>query len=165
VYLRSGRPKAPLIYDGPVSDFRFGKATRLREGSDVTLIANGLMVAASLVAHDVLANEGITARVVDMATVKPLDDEEVRLAAADTGAIVVAEEHLIHGGLGARVAQAAARLHPVPIEFVGLNDTYAESGDPEALLRKYGLTAADVTAAARRVVERRAAGSATSYRA
>lgn len=162
VYIRSGRPKAPLVYDATPSDFRFGKATRLRDGADVTIIANGLMVAAALVAHDRLAEDGITARVVDMATVKPLDDDEVRDAASDTGAIVVAEEHLVHGALGARVAQAAARLHPVPIEFVGIDDTYAESGEPDALLRKYGLTATDVAAAARRVVERRASAIQSS---
>lgn len=155
VYIRSGRPKVPLVYDATPSDFRFGKAARLRDGADVTIIANGLMVGAALVAHNMLADDGITARVVDMATVKPLDDDEVRDAAIDTGAIVVAEEHLVHGALGARVAQAAARLHPVPIEFVGIDDTYAESGEPDALLRKYGLTATDVAAAARRVVERR----------
>jgi transketolase len=97
-----------------------------------------------------------------MATVKPLDEDEVRLAGAETGGIVVAEEHLIHGGLGARVAQAAARLQPVPMEFVGLDDTYAESGDPEALLRKYGLTADDIVAAARRLVERRGAASGSA---
>lgn len=159
VYIRSGRPKAPLVYDASLADFQFGRATRLRDGSDVTLIANGLMVAAALVACDVLADEGISARVVDMATIKPLDDEEVRSAGLETGAIVVAEEHLLHGGLGACVAQAAARLHPVPIEFVGLDDTYAESGDPEALMRKYGLTASDIAAAARRAVERRAVAS------
>jgi transketolase len=160
VYIRSGRPKAPLVYDGPLSGFSFGKATRLREGSDVTLIANGLLVAAALVASETLAREGIEARVVDMATVKPLDDEEVRLAAVETGGIVVAEEHLVHGGLGARVAQSAARSHPVPMDFVGIDDTYAESGDPEALMRKYGLTADDIVAAARRVVERRGANPA-----
>ena len=161
VYIRSGRPKAPLVYEG-TPPFEFGRATRLREGGDLTLIANGLMVAAALVAHERLAADGIAARVVDMATVKPLDEEEVRLAGAETGGIVVAEEHLLHGGLGARVAQAAARLHPVPMEFVGLDDTYAESGDPEALMRKYGLTADDVVAAARRLVERRGAASGST---
>jgi transketolase len=161
VYIRSGRPKAPLVYQG-TPPFEFGRATRLREGGDLTLIANGLMVAAALVAHERLAADGIAARVVDMATVKPLDEEEVRLAGAETGGIVVAEEHLLHGGLGARVAQAAARLHPVPMEFVGLDDTYAESGDPEALMRKYGLTADDVVAAARRLVERRGAASGST---
>lgn len=152
VYIRSGRPKAPLVYDATPADFVFGRATRLREGSDLTIIANGLMVAASLIAARELEKEGISARVVDMATVKPLDEDEVRAAAADTGAIVVAEEHLLHGGLGARVAQAVCRLHPVPMQFVGLDDTYAESGDPAALMQKYGLTWKEVLEAARRVV-------------
>ncbi len=154
VYIRSGRPKAPLVYNEEPK-FEFGKAARVREGSDVTVIANGLMVAAGIVAHDKLKQEGINVRVVDMATVKPLDDDEVGAAARDTGAIVVAEEHLIHGGLGARVAQSAARQHPVPMEFVGLDDQYAESGDPEALMKKYGLTADEVVAAVRRVLQRK----------
>jgi transketolase len=158
VFIRSGRPKAPLIYDGTPADFQFGRATQLRDGTDLTIIANGLMVAAALVAAETLAGEGIQARVLDMATVKPLDEEAVRNAAAETGAIVTAEEHLIHGGLGACVAQAVCRTHPVPMEFVGLDDTYAESGDPAALMEKYGLTALQVTEAARRVVERRGAG-------
>jgi transketolase len=155
VYIRSGRPKAPLIYDATPSGFRFGRATRLRDGGDVTIIANGLMVAAALVAHEELKREGIDVRVVDMATVKPLDEAEVRAAAVETGAIVTAEEHLLHGGLGARVAQAVVRTQPVPMEFVGLDDTYAESGDPEALMRKYGLTAREVTDAVRRVLQRK----------
>lgn len=155
VYIRSGRPKAPLVYDATPTDFAFGRATRLRDGGDVTIVANGLMVAAALVAADQLAADGIAARIVDMATVKPLDEEELHAAAVDTGAIVTAEEHLIHGGLGARVAQAVARLQPVPMEFVGLHDTYAESGDPGKLLEKYGLTADRIAAAARRAHERR----------
>jgi len=156
VYIRSGRPKAPLVYNEE-PQFEFGKAARVREGSDVTVIGNGLMVAAALVARDQLEKEGISVRVVDMATVKPLDDAEVAAAARDTGAIVVAEEHLIHGGLGARVAQSVVSQHPAPVEFVGLNDTYAESGDPEALMRKYGLTAQEVVAAVRRVLSRKSA--------
>jgi transketolase len=155
VYIRSGRPKAPLIYDAEPKNFEFGKATRVREGSDVTVIANGLMVGAAIVAHDILAGEGISVRVVDMACVKPLDEHEVRAAAEETGAIVAAEEHLIHGGLGARVAQTVVQTHAVPMEFVGLDDTYAESGDPEALMIKYGLTADEVVAAVRRVLERK----------
>lgn len=154
VYIRSGRPKAPLIYDAEPA-FSFGKASRVREGTDVTVIANGLMVGAGIVAHNVLAAEGISVRVVDMACVKPLDEAEVRSAAEETGAIVAAEEHLIHGGLGARVAQAVVQSHPVPMEFVGLDDTYAESGDPEALMIKYGLTADEVVAAIRRVLARK----------
>ncbi len=157
VYLRSGRPKVPLVYAGELENFEFGRAHTVREGGDATVIATGLMTGAAVVAHDMLAREGISVRVVDMSTIKPLDEEAVRLAAVETGAIVTAEEHLIHGGLGARVAQAAARLHPVPMEFVGINDTYAESGEPDALLRKYGLTAEDIVAAVRRVLVRRGA--------
>jgi transketolase len=155
VYIRSGRPKAPLIYDA-TPEFAFGRAAKLRDGSDLTIIANGLLVASALVAAERLAQDGIDARVIDMACVKPLDEDAVRAAAEETGAIVVAEEHLIHGGLGARVAQAVCTSQPVPIEFVGLDDTYAESGDPAALMRKYGLTWKEVEAAARRVVSRRA---------
>jgi transketolase len=156
VYIRSGRPKAPLVYNEE-PNFEFGKAARVREGTDVTVIANGLMVAAGVVVHEKLKSEGISVRVVDMATVKPLDDAEVAAAARDTGAIVVAEEHLIHGGLGARVAQSVGQQHPAPLEFVGLDDKYAESGDPEALMRKYGLTAHEVEAAVRRVLQRKSA--------
>ena len=160
VYIRSGRPKAPLVYDATPTDFAFGRATKLRDGIDLTIIANGLMVAAALIAADRLARDGIEARVLDMASVKPLDEDAVRAAAEETGAIVVAEEHLLHGGLGARVAQAVCRSQPVPMEFVGLDDTYAESGDPAALMEKYGLTWNQVDAAARRVVSRRGAGAA-----
>src|SRR5687767_3726757 len=149
VYIRSGRPKAPLIYDAELKEFVFGKAHRLREGNDVTIIANGMLVGAALVAHERLRAEGISVRVVDMACVQPLDEEEIRRAALETGGIVAAEEHLVHGGLGARIAQVVVRLQPAPMEFVGLSG-YAESGDPEALMRKYGLTADNVIAAVRR---------------
>jgi transketolase len=154
VYIRSGRPNAPLVYDRE-PDFVFGRAARLREGTDVTIIANGLLVGAAIVAHDRLAAEGISARVVNMATVKPVDADEVEAAARETGAIVTAEEHLIHGGLGSVMAQAAARRYPVPMEFVGLDDLYAESGEPAALMVKYGLTADEVVAAVRRVLGRK----------
>jgi transketolase len=157
VYIRSCRPKAPLVYESE-PEFEFGQANRVREGSDVTIVANGLMVAAGIVAHEQLGQQGISVRVVDMASVKPLDEAEIAAAARDTGAIVVAEEHLVHGGLGARVAQVVVRNAPVPMEFVGLDDTYAESGDPEALMRKYGLTATEVVEAVRRVLQRKSAG-------
>lgn len=156
VYIRSTRPRAPLIYDAETADFAFGKASVVRDGTDATVVANGLLVGAAVVAHERLRQEGVSLRVVNMATVKPLDDDAVERAARETGAIVAAEEHLLHGGLGARVAQAVARLHPVPMEFVGLDDTYAESGEPEALMRKYGLTADDVVGAVRRVMARKA---------
>jgi transketolase len=160
VYIRSGRPKAPLVYDATPQNFRFGEATRLRDGADLTIIANGLLVAAALIAAERLAEDGIQARVLDMATVKPIDEAAVRSAAQETGGIVVAEEHLLHGGLGARVAQVVCASTPAPIEFVGLNDTYAESGDPAALMKKYGLTWKEIDAAARRLVARHTTGAA-----
>jgi transketolase len=127
----------------------------VRDGSDLTIIANGLMVAAALDAATLLAKDGINARVLDMHTIKPIDADAIAAAARETGAIVVAEEHLHHGGLGAVVAQTAASLHPVPIEFVNVGDTYAESGDPDGLLIKYGLTAENVAAASRRARQRK----------
>ncbi len=142
-YLRVGRPNVPIVYDQP-PPFRIGQAIRLRDGKDLTLIANGLMVAAALQAAEELARSGIQARVLDMHTVKPLDEQAVAEAARETGRIVIAEEHTIYGGLGSVVAMAAARHHPVPIRFVALKDTFAESGPPEALLAKYGLTAGDI---------------------
>ncbi len=146
-YLRAGRPSVPLIYnDG--SPFQLGKANVVRDGKDLTVIANGIMVAAALDAADRLAGQGIQARVLDMHTVKPCDDAAVLAAARETGRIVVAEEHLLHGGLGSVVAMSAARQHPVPMRFVGLRDTFAESGPPDALLKKYGLTADDIVRAA-----------------
>ncbi|HEX4591981.1 MAG TPA: transketolase C-terminal domain-containing protein [Gemmataceae bacterium] len=150
-YLRAGRPKVPLIYDDK-STFRLGKANQLRDGKDVTIIANGLLVASALDAAEQLAGSGIQARVLDMHTVKPLDDAAVLAAARDTGRIVCAEEHLLHGGLGSAVAMSAARQHPVPMRFIGLNDTFAESGPAEALLAKYGLTAGDIVRAVKELV-------------
>lgn len=142
-YLRAGRPNVPIVYaDG--CPFKLGKAIQLRDGKDVTLIANGLMVSAALEAAEQLAGQGVQARVLDVHTVKPLDDAAVLAAAKETGRIVVAEEHLLHGGLGSAVAMSVCRQHPVPMRFVGLKDTFAESGSAEGLLAKYGLTAADI---------------------
>jgi transketolase len=139
-YLRAGRPNVPLVYEKGC-DFRLGKAIRLRDGKDVTIIANGLLVAPALDAAEKLAGSGIQARVLDMHTVKPCDDAAVLAAATETGRIVVAEEHLAHGGLGSAVAMSAARQKPVPMRFVNLGDRFAESGTPEGLIEKYGLTA------------------------
>lgn len=157
VYIRTGRAPAPLVYGREPEDFAFGRAMRLRDGEDVTVIANGMLVGAAIVAGERLAAEGISVRVVDMHTVKPIDVEEVQRAAEETGAIVAAEEHIYAGGLGAAVAQAASRTHPVPMEYVSLGDTYAESGTAEDLLEKYGLTADGVVAAVRRVLARKEA--------
>jgi transketolase len=154
VFIRTGRPKTPTIY-GPDQKFELGKSIQVADGKDVTIIANGLLVAQALLAADALEAEGISARVVDMHTVKPIDREAIRKASAETGAIVVAEEHLVDGGLGVRVAQVAAETQPCPMEFVGIQETYAESGQPDELLEKYGLMAKDVAAAARKVVARK----------
>jgi len=124
----------------------------VREGDDLTIIGTGIMVAAALDAAAVLAEEGIEARVLDLHTIRPLDEEAIAAAARETGAIVTAEEHLLQGGMGANVARLVAQTHPVPMRFVGLRDTYVESGDPWDLLEKYGMTPDDIVAAAREVV-------------
>lgn len=147
-YMRVGRPDVPLIY-GDDPDFTLGKANELRSGNDITLIANGIMVAAALEAADALAEDGVEARVLDMHTVRPLDVEAVTRASRQTGKIVVAEEHLVQCGLGSMVALAAAEHAPCPMAFVGVENTYAESGDPAALMQKYGLTAQHIVAKAR----------------
>lgn len=149
VYLRLGRPKVPVIYGEELADFQIGKAISLRDGHDVTIIANGLMVSAALDAAVALAESGIEARVLDMHTVKPIDRDAVSNAARQTGGIVVAEEHLHHGGLGSVVAQVVSETHPVRMAYVNVGDTYAESGDPSGLLEKYGLTSEKIVAAAR----------------
>ncbi|MGE5647852.1 MAG: transketolase family protein [Acidobacteriota bacterium] len=153
VFLRTGRPKAPVVYSAG-QKFEIGKAIEVAGGSDLTIFANGLLVAEALRARDELENDGISARVVDMHTVKPLDRDAIRRAAAETGAIVVAEEHLADCGLGVRVAQVAAETNPCPMEFVGL-DRYAESGTPDGLLDNYGLRGPQVAAAARKAVKRK----------
>jgi transketolase len=154
VFIRTGRLKAPVIYQ-PDQKFEIGKAIQLIEGSDVTIIGTGLLVAEAIRAQEMLDNEGVSARVIDIHTVKPIDRDIIRRAAAETGAIVVAEEHLVDSGLGVRVAQVVAEMHPCVMEFVGIQNTYAESGTPEELLVKYGLVARDVAAAARRALARK----------
>jgi len=154
VFLRAGRPKAPIVH---ATDQRFeiGKSVQLSDGRDLTIFATGLLVAEAIRAQETLEAEGISARVVDMYSIKPLDRQAVERAAAETRAIVVAEEHLVSTGLGVRVAQVVAETRPCPMEFVGIQDTFAESGAPEELLQKYGLLAGDIAAAGRRVLTRK----------
>ncbi len=153
-YIRLSRPKTPLVYsDG--YHFASGKAVTMRQGKDATIIAMGIMVAKALEASDILARQGIDCRVTNMHTLKPLDEEAIARVASDTGAIVVAEEHLAHGGLGSRVAQVVARKKPVPMEFVNLGDRYALSGKADELLQRYGLTAKDIAEAVKSVVKRK----------
>ncbi len=153
-YMRTGRAKAPLIYSDK-DTFEIGKAKVHGDGRDVAIIACGFEVGYALEAQAQLATEGIGVRVLDMHTLKPLDEAAVAQAARECGALITAEEHVLEGGLGAQVARAAAQSHPVPIEFVGVQNTYAESATPEQLMEKYGLTAPHIAAAARRVVKRK----------
>jgi transketolase len=148
VWLRSSRVALPEIYPMDDCPFTIGRANVVRQGDDLTIIGCGIMVAAALDAAAILAREGIEARVVDMHTLRPLDVETIATAAYETGAIVTAEEHLLTGGMGSNIARVVATHHPVPMRFVGLADTYTDSGDPDDLLRKYHLTAADIARAA-----------------
>jgi transketolase len=154
VFLRAGRPKTAIIHAAD-QHFAIGGSVRLTEGGDLTILAHGLLVAEAIRAQEALEAEGVSARVIDMYSIKPLDREAIALAASETRAIVVAEEHLVASGLGVRVAQVVAETHPCPMEFVGIQDTYAESGTPEELLEKYGLVARNVVAAAKRVLSRK----------
>jgi transketolase len=153
-YIRLSRPKTPIVYPEGYR-FTLGKAVTMRQGKDATIIAMGIMVAKALEASDILAKQRIDCRVINMHTLKPLDEEAIVKAASETGAIVVAEEHLAHGGLGSRVAQVVAKEKPVPMFFVNLKDSYALSGKADELLQRYGLTAKDVEEAVRSVVLRK----------
>jgi transketolase len=152
VFLRCGRPKVPIVYPEG-ADFHLGKANTLRRGDDVTLIANGIMVAMALDAAESLADDGVQARVLDMHTVKPIDVEAIERAANETRGIVVAEEHLVYGGLGAIVSMVVAERKPTRLGFVNVGDTYATSGTPDELLVQYGLTPDAIVDAARRVLK------------
>ena len=154
VFIRTGRPKAPVVHSAD-QKFEIGKSIEVAEGNDATIVANGLLVAQAMLAADVLDGEGVRVRVIDMHTAKPLDRDAIARAAAETGAMVVAEEHLVDGGLGVRVAQVVAETHPCAMEFVGIHDRYAESGHPDEMLEKYGLVARDVAAAVRKVLARK----------
>ena len=153
-YIRLGRPKTRVVYNDDYQ-FSLGKAVTLKWGLDVTIMATGIMVAQALDAAANLEEEGIHCLVISMSTLKPLDEAAISQAAAETGAIVTAEEHLQHGGLGSRVAQVVAQHHAVPMSFVAIKDTFALSGKAEELLQKYGLTAADIEKAVRSVYQRK----------
>jgi transketolase len=153
-YIRLSRPKTPIVYPEGYR-FTLGKAVTMRQGKDATVIATGIMVAKALEAADTLARQGIDCRVINMPTLKPLDEAAIVKAASETGTIVVAEEHLAQGGLGSRVAQTVAKEKPVPMEFVNLGDRYASSGKAEELLQRYGLTATDIKEAVKSVVKRK----------
>jgi len=154
MFIRAGRAKAPIVHSAD-QKFEIGKAVELIEGKDVTIFATGLLVAEAIRASEALEGEGISAGVVDLHTIKPLDRAAIEKAATATRALVVCEEHLVDSGLGVRVAQVVAETSPCVMEFVGIQNTYAESGTPEQLLEKYGLVAKDVVEAAKRAVRRK----------
>ncbi|MCR9171655.1 MAG: transketolase family protein [bacterium] len=154
VYLRFGRPSVP-IFVKPDANFQIGKADVLIEGSDVTIIACGHLVWKSIEAAQELAKKGISAEVINMHTIKPLDEQAVLQSVAKTKCVVTAEEHMINGGLGDSIAQVLTRNNPAPQEYVGVNDTFGESGTPAELMTKYGIDTRDVIAAAERVIQRK----------
>ncbi len=151
VYIRLGRSGVPDVFDESY-EFKFGKAVTLKEGTDVTLIGMGIMTSAALEAAEMLAEEGISATVLNMPTIKPIDEEAIVAAAQATGAIVTCEEHSIIGGLGSAVAEVLAEKAPARLVRVGVKDTFGESGKPADLLKKYGLTASDIAAAAKQAI-------------
>ena len=154
VFVRVARMGVPAVYE-PGYRFRIGRAVRLREGADVTVVANGTMLARALAAAELLAADGVDARVVSMPTVKPLDREEIAAAAEETGAIVTVEEHTVHGGLGGAVAEAVVATRPVPMRILGVPGTFAPTGSAEFLLDHFGLNAEGIRRAALAVLEER----------
>ena len=153
-YLKLTRQKVPLLSDA-ATPFGIGQWPTLREGQDVTLLANGALVSVALDAAEQLAADGISARVVNAHTVKPVDVATLTACARDTGAIVTAEDHSVIGGLGSAVAETLVETVPVPVKRVGIYDRYLESGLPEELYQKYGLTADAIAAAARDTLKRK----------
>ena len=154
VYMRTGRSPSPRLF-GDDHVFEIGKGQIIRQGDDLTIIACGAEVARALAAADLLLRDGIQARVVNMATIKPIDSELVARCSRETGAIVTAEDHNIHGGLGGAVAEALAATTPCPVEFVGVKDVFGASGEPEELAHHYEIAAPHIAAAAKRVLQRK----------
>lgn len=154
VYVRLGRSKVPVVFEQGC-DFAIGRGATLRQGTDLTFVTTGLMTAQALEAARILQEEQVSARVVHLGSVKPLDVDLVLRAARETGAVVTAEEHSVIGGLGSAVCEVLAEGHPVPVERVGLRDVFGQSGTPEELLVHYGLTPAHLVEAAERVLKRK----------
>lgn len=150
-YIRLGRAAVPVFY-GDDDEIILGRANTVRDGKDVTVIATGIMVSDAVEAAGRLAEEGIDVRVIDIHTVKPLDEETIIRAAQETKAVVTAEEHSVIGGLGSAVAEVVVKNAPVKMAMVGQHDTYGESGKPDELRKKYGMTAADIVAAVKSVL-------------
>jgi transketolase len=155
-YLRFGREAVPVVTTAE-SPFTIGMANQLREGRDLAILACGVMVHEALVAANELGARGIEARVLNLHTLKPIDRDAIERAARECGAIVTAEEHQIHGGLGSAVAEVVVRTHPVPMEFVAVHDRFGQSGKPEELMGAFGIKAPDIVRAAEAVLARKPA--------
>ena len=154
VYIRMFRKKAEKIYDDSL-DFELGKAVTLKEGKDVTLVASGIMVGRALKAAEELASEGITARVVNVHTWKPIDEDAIVESVKATGAVVTCENHSTYGGLGSAVAEVVVEKCPAPMEFIGVKNSFGEVGKEAYLSEKFGLTVADIVAAAKKAIARK----------
>ena len=154
VYLRFGRPKVPN-FTKENQDFIIGKAVHLKEGNDVTIIATGHLVWEALEAAKKLNDQNISTDIINIHTIKPLDKEAILKSVKKTKCVVTAEEHMLNGGLGDSIAQLLSRELPTPLEMVGVNDTFGESGTPRQLMEKYGLTSSDIINAVKKVLERK----------
>ena len=154
VYLRFGRPKVPVFTEAD-QKFEIGKAVKFTEGTDVTIVATGHLVWEALQASEILESKGISAEVIDIHTIKPLDNDAILRSITKTGCIVTAEEHNYYGGLGESVSRVLAQHKPTPQEFVATNDTFGESGTPEELMAKYNLNSAAIVKAVEKVIKRK----------
>ncbi|HCB99756.1 MAG TPA: transketolase [Ruminococcaceae bacterium] len=155
VYLRMGRLAVPVVNDTPSYHFELGKGVTLQDGQDVTIVATGLMVAEALRAREMLKADGVSARVLDIHTIKPIDDELLKKAAKETGAVVTAEEHNIIGGLGSAVCESLAENYPTPVVRVGVDDQFGQSGKALQVLEFYGLTAEHIVKAAKEAIQKK----------
>lgn len=155
VYLRLSRAPVPVVHDRATYDFKIGKGVTVVDGCDLTIVATGYMLIKALEAAEALSAKGIKARVVNMHTIKPIDRDLLLACASETGAILTVEEHNVMGGLGSAVAEVLVKGAPVPMDFVGIEDTFTESGDYEKLLAKYGLSAERIVARAEALLERK----------
>ena len=154
VYVRLGRSAVPTLFDENYK-FEIGKGNILREGNDASIISCGIMVNEAILAHDILKSEGINVRVINMSTIKPIDKELIIAAAKETGVVVTAEEHSIMGGLGSAVSEVISEECPVLVKKVGVKDTFGESGAPNELLKKYGLTAQDIVNSVKEAISKK----------
>ena len=154
VYLRFGRPKVPN-FTPENQEFKIGKAIHLKQGNDVTIIATGHLVWEALEAAKILEADGISSDVINIHTIKPLDTDAILNSVKHTGCVVTAEEHMLNGGLGDSIAQFLSTNNPVPIEMIGVDDKFGESGPPMKLMEKYGLTSKDIVKATKRSISRK----------